>query len=151
MSTQRSVLTIVQQVYHQQINKQPTVIESRFQVNLVSDEQPYIRYFNLGPGVIEVDLGWLHGVPLAAILVQNQEGRPDKNPTEEEAAAYLANHSISVSFRRQNQKPDTGIAFILPPGESLRVRPMEGFRLVLAKQSANSLPVTRVIVAAFPA
>lgn len=121
-------IVVVENVYHQTEETNPVMVESRFSKKINSQEQPYTRIMKVGPPLVPVDLGWLKDAPLSMLLLQNASPKGEKGST------------VEVCGR-------TPVAdYILPPGESLRVQPVEGFAPLLRCPEGQA----KVIVTAYP-
>jgi hypothetical protein len=81
-------LGVVETVYLQRPGGQPVSVESRFSRRLLSDEQPYLRQFKVGPEWTLLDRGWL--TECSCLVLSNEEGRFHQvQPTPEERDAAL--------------------------------------------------------------
>lgn len=78
-------LTVVQSVYHQRPDMNPTQYENRWDILLTEDDQPYYRERTLPTGERHnIECGWVEHP--GVLLIANQEGQfTDRNPTEDEA------------------------------------------------------------------
>ena len=113
MAEPQSRVTVVEQVYHQILNEQPHLVESRFSRGLQSDEQAYERRLKVDEGGMPLDCGWL--TEASQLLIINEEGRNlQVIPTDEERKE-LAKKVLEIFF---GDRPDN--CWLVPPGESMR-------------------------------
>lgn len=128
-------IAVVEYVYHQQPDVQPTVTESRFSRWLESQEQPYLRRLTLDQTWRELDFGWLKQSGM--LVLKNEEGRFHVQPTKDEREDMAA-RIIEVALFLPGEKNDGSrtmhdtplrkaigplIFAIVRPGESLRFEP----------------------------
>ena len=66
----KSRIVVVETVYHQVDGKQPMQVSEPWSAVLASDEQPYIRYLDVGPEWVPLDHGWIASASL--LLIANQ-------------------------------------------------------------------------------
>jgi hypothetical protein len=111
-------VTVVETVYHQPFNSEPTSQSSAFSRPLETAEQPYRRSLVVGEAWQPLDLGWLKNVGVGMLCISNEEGRhPQTVPTAEELAETKA-RVVEVAYGCES--PD---GWEVPPGESLRACP----------------------------
>jgi hypothetical protein len=112
-------LVVVEQVHHQERGASPTSLDTRYSVELSSDEQLYVRRLGVNEELARIDFGWAKE---PAMLVLRHE-RPVRSvhPSAEEAAADGARRvEVLVGDR----------AFaVVRPGCSLRLEPSAGAEL----------------------
>jgi hypothetical protein len=112
-------LVVVEQVHHQEQGSAPVSLDTRYTVELSSDEEPYVRRLNVGEETARLDFGWAKD---PAMLVLRHE-RPVRSvhPGAEEAAADEARRVVLLVGDR---------AFAaVRPGCSLRMEPTAGAEL----------------------
>ncbi len=110
-----SNLTVVEQVYYQQLGVAPTVQEARYSFRLDTDEQPFIRRTKVGADWDMLSLGWLKDAAL--LVISNEEGKQQFfNPTPEESVE-LSWKVLEISF--DGELP----ALYVRPGRSLTIEP----------------------------
>lgn len=127
-------LTIVEQVYHQQVDQEPVQITTRHTRELESAEQCYIRCNKAGETSQALDLGWVVPTSAGTIIIKNTEGQfLSKKPTDEERAD-LAKRVLIVF---DEDSPNS--ALLVHPGDSLRFSPTdpERWRMVCAHETAS--------------
>ena len=134
---QKGSLTIVENAYHQLIGEESTRIESRYEVPLFTDEQPYIRRTKVGEKWETIDTGWVKDPRM--IWIHNEEGKfTQVNPTKEE--------------RKESDKRIIGVTFNsfqacsyacldVYPGQSIRICP-SGFYKILVKSQHGTAKYT---------
>lgn len=116
----RSKLTVVETVYHQGANRQPTSTDSRYSRYLETDDQPYSRTVTLDEAWKVLDIGWFaerQPLRVRLLVIQNEEGKYLAiQPTDLERLA-LKEKVVEVSVG--------GISadWEVLPGESLRGSP----------------------------
>jgi hypothetical protein len=110
-------LLVVESVYYQGPHTDGVQRDSRFGRFLDTDEQPYLRVFVVKEEWQPLDPGWLSRAGM--LLLVNQEGRFQVNPTEEQARTAAARVILL------GVKP----LIDLPPTPFARVRPRESCRL----------------------
>lgn len=124
MAEPPSRVTVVEQVYHQILNGQPHLVESRFSRDLESDEQAYERRLKVGEAGVPLDCGWV--TKASQLLIINEEGRNlQVNPTDEERKK-LSEKVLEVYYVQSLTSP-----WLVLPGESMRGCPstLEGLRI----------------------
>lgn len=104
-------LTVVETVYYQPLDEQPTAVESRFMHPLDSDAEPVVRKLEVTEAWQTLDVGGLAGA--AVFVVANEEGQFRRiRPTEEERQAAAAR---IVEVGRGGTAD-----WLIPPGASMR-------------------------------
>ncbi len=92
-------ITVVENVYHQSPNGNPTTTSSSYNRFLETDEQPYIRHITVTSEWQPIDLGWLKDVGIGMLIIQNN-AKPTpvlSSERRENLTNYL--HTIKVSLR----------------------------------------------------
>jgi len=114
-----SILTAKLQVYHHMERaEQPFGYEKSFSFESkgegeFDDRQVYNRIKRLKANTpTEFDLGWVDPKDIAMIIVENLEGKPAKNPSEEEKQQI--EQSIVV-VRDKTSKQDYVCGIVIPP------------------------------------
>lgn len=111
----KSRLTVVETIYHQDADGQPTAVEANYARWLASDEHPFQRRLKVGEEWQRLETGWLEDVSL--LVLTNEEGKGLQTiPTDEERVA-LAARIVEVGT------PGSEADWLILPGESLRGRP----------------------------
>lgn len=116
-------LNVVESVYWQRGHEQPLDVPCRFGRDLASPERPYVRECLAGEAWHAVDLGWAGPTPALLVLV-NAGAAPlvlCLLPPEEEA-------KYRTAFSPPAAAPWP--ALVVPPGESQRLTPAPGARLL---------------------
>jgi hypothetical protein len=134
MSEAKSSLIVVESVYYQIHNEQPSTAfgdTSRFICELSTDEQAYQRKQVVGETWVPLKLGWLENC--SQLLLKNEEGKFAYNPTEEQKQA-VASRVIQLSFTQEN--PTAHV--LIPPGENSRFRPYSAQGLMLRCECGNA-------------
>jgi hypothetical protein len=104
-------LTVVETVYYQPLDEQPTAVQSRYTRPLTSDAQPYSRTLEATESWQPLDVGWIEGA--AVVILHNDEGKfPRVRPTVEERQAAAA----KVLEVGRGGAAD----WLIPPGASMR-------------------------------
>lgn len=137
----RELLTVVENVYHSQEGRQPTAISSKFERELTTSEQAYIRYQVVTEEWKEIDLAWI-GDSLSSLCISNEEGNVVQTIPTDDAKAELARKVLEVRF-----VGDAGLLLILPR-ESMRILPQldNGDKLEIRSRYGK----TNCRIAAFP-
>ena len=115
----RARLVVVESVYHQSPDGQPTSAEGAYARQLDTDEQPYARKCKATEEWRPLDCGWLDRASMLHVV--NEEGRFLVQPTDaerEEVNRKLIELAVSV------QGSLTPFAEI-PPHETARFRPVD--------------------------
>ena len=142
LSTNR--LTVVENVYFQEYDGQPSGITSRFGQSLESEEQAYNRKIRIGSGWQSLDCGWVEDA--AQLVISNEEGKHlQAYPTEEEQAAIAAK-VIEVSFECLPPGHSPPCMWEILPGQTMRGRPSNVKQILVRCRSG----VARAIVFAIP-
>ncbi len=129
MPDPKNRLTVIETVYHQTTTAEPDSIESRFERELISDEQPYRRTTKVGEDWTPLDFGWIEEVGM--IVIQNNEGKGlTKIPTPEEKEE-LAAKVLEISADPSN-------SWIVRPGESFRGEPAGKRTLCIRSRSGTT-------------
>jgi len=82
----KSMMTVVSVVNFAGHGPACPPVESRYEVPVQSEEQPYLRYFTVEEEAKFLDTGWVEDHSL--LVVRNEEGKGlPTNPTDEERAA----------------------------------------------------------------
>lgn len=117
-------LTVVEQLSYEQQNGKHPQVRSAYSRSIGSDEEVYQRSLPVTPAWAPVDTGWVSSPGMIHLV--NEEG---KNltviPTREERAA-IDSRIIEVKV----DGADDSHVFLLWPGESMRVYPGPGLKLV---------------------
>jgi hypothetical protein len=123
-----SRITVVETVYHQPGDMQPSSVSPRFTRWLGSDEQPYIRTITLTEEWVALDQGWLKG-QCGMVVIENEESkRLTFIPTPDEQDEIEA-RVIEVGYR--GHKDQGGGSFLVYPRENLRITPSDPDRIEL--------------------
>jgi hypothetical protein len=130
----RGRITVVESVYHQTENEQPTMVpESRYSRPCITDEQPFLRKGKIGEQWQSLETGWL---PQTSLLrLSNEAGKFSRIPSLEEREQEAAK-VIEVAFvppvdhtpkRDMHSPQQTGPhpCLEIHPGESSRFRPCD--------------------------
>jgi len=120
----KTLLTVVEQVFHQTPNGPPTSVVSRYAVSSEDPEQVYARNVVLDTqgGWRPLDVGWFRGRSASLLLLGNIEGiNLTQIPTVEERAT-LGQRIVEVAFAQGNGDSLLPNIPVLP-GESCRLRP----------------------------
>lgn len=134
-ATRKDRLTVVDNVYFTSRDGQSEQFTSRFDRELAGDELPYQRRRMVaGPTWQELDLGWCADGGLSMLVVYNDEGKFERQPTPEQRAE-MATRVLEVG--------DYSHPWLVPPGESLRGLP--SFKVHV--RSRNGGPVQFSVVA----
>lgn len=128
----RSRLTVVEQVYFQNINSQPINADSRFSRNLETEASPTKQR-------LSVEEEWraviYPGFNVGMVVIVNEEGSLGRvNPTEEELAATKAK-IVEVSCGITSSP----YSWLIPPGESHRGTPADISRMYLRCQKGTAM------------
>lgn len=114
-------LSVVEMAYHQHSGESPTGLLDgegvRYEVDLASDEQPYVRRMLATEKWQRLDVGWIKG-GASVLLLRNDEGRFDFNPDEEHLAKAMS-RVIELSLR-DDLRADVEV----PPHQTCRFRPV---------------------------
>lgn len=113
-------LTVVEQVCHQDGEGEPVVAACQWGRSLITEEQPWVRKFLVGPEWKPLETGWLTRVGM--LHLANNEGKDiQRIPTREEKA-LLASRVIELGV-----SSETGVYpfLIIRPGESARLEPAD--------------------------
>lgn len=127
----RPRLSVVQMVYHQQPDGQPTVQEARYSRWLESDEQPYLRRMTVGEEWVALDVGWVEKAGM--LVLRNEGGPPSPVKLTPEQKAEAAAKVIEVGFTEGL----TGQVWLIPPGESMAGVPRNAKELRVRCQSGE--------------
>lgn len=112
-------LVVVEQVHHQERGAQPTSLDTRYAVELSSEEQPYLRRLSVGEELSRMDFGWARE-PALLVLRHERPARSVHPGAEESAADEARRVEVLVGDR----------AFaVVRPGCSLRLEPSAGAEL----------------------
>lgn len=134
-------LTVVETTYHQLPHEQPTVIETRFFRELISNEQPYgPRKKSIGESWEQVDTGWIKG-DLGTLVIKNEEGKFfQMNPTPLQIEE-MQGRVIEVGMMDDHNHVEE--YFQIAPQDSLRLMPIhpEKFHVRCRKGRANYVVV----------
>lgn len=130
-------IIVVEMVYHQSTEEQPTAIETRFARWLDSEEQPFIRRSKVGEEWQPLDTGWIDTAGL--ILISNVEGTTtiQQQPSQQEQDS-LTSRVLEIGLitpepvksNRTMYSPHQGPStLIVPfaeiiPGETIRFSPV---------------------------
>ena len=131
----RSRLTVVDNVYFQDAGGQPSVVSSRFNTWLESEDQPCPLKLRLTQEWVMLSKSWL--TECSMILVEHLGEVRSTNPTEEEKALD-ASKVVEVAY-------DGLVVMRVLPGQSARFCPVE-----LMKLSFRSNATTKCNVTVFP-
>ena len=63
-------IVVVETVYHQVNGKQPVQVGEPWAADLESDEQPYVRYLDVGQEWVPLDRGWIASASI--LIIANQ-------------------------------------------------------------------------------
>jgi hypothetical protein len=129
-----SQLTVVEQVYFQQVGDQPAQFGAQWSRRIATDEQPYQRRMKVGPEWKPIDRGWITNCEL--LLIENNEGRfTQTNPSDEERKA-AASKVVEVGLL---MPIGAVMAFArIKPGESCRFQPCDlDFIMIRCRQEAS--------------
>lgn len=119
-------LGVVEIVYHQLPDAQPTSRQTRFFRWLDSAEEPYRRTLTLRQGWVPLECGWVQSPGL--VFLDNQEGRFLQVQPSESERQEAARRVVEVGLEAAGA--------VLPfaavhPGESARFQPADAARLRL--------------------
>jgi hypothetical protein len=151
-------LMVVEMLYHQSIEDQPTAFETRFARWLQTDEQPYVRKAKATEEWQPLDTGWLQESSM--LLISNVEGTViDRQPSQEEQDALasrilelglLVSEAAPSKRTMHSQQGDQQSVVLpfgeIPPGETCRFSPVNLDRILVrcrkrsARYSVTALP-----------
>lgn len=117
-------ITVVESVYHQNGMIMRGHQAAFFRL-VGTDEQIFERSFWVGEDWAKLDLGWYADKlgSIGMLVIVNQEGKFDHNPTEEEKAEAAKKLLVWGPHIKELDKP---VPFgIVPPGETARYCPVE--------------------------
>lgn len=115
----QSRMTVIETIYHQAPNDEPTSFTSRFSRSLETDEQPYARKLKVGESWQPLDRASIWLAEAGLLRLVNEEGTNwPTNPTPEQLAEVAAK-VVEIGFGA-----DTA-AILVPPGESVRFSPAD--------------------------
>jgi len=161
-ATTKARFGVVETVYFQQPETIPVAVDSRFTRWLDSEEQPYLRQAKIGQDWQEVDVGWLENLPVSQLVLRNDEGKFQVQPTSEQRALVMGrilelailprpDASDLTKCRTMRSPPKREIPplsfAVLRPGQSLRFEPVDANRLVIRCKSGTA----RLTLFAIPA
>lgn len=110
---------VTETVYYQSSDSgQPIAAVSRFGGPLVTDEQPFVRKFKVGPEWMPLPIGWIKSA--SQLVLSNDLDPPTVIPTEEERAKADA-RIIEVAVG----SPADFIFACVRPGHSCRFEPVD--------------------------
>lgn len=158
--SRRGRITVIETVYFQGPDAEPTSRECNFSNWVGTDEQPYLRRCRIGEAFKPLDLGWLSNIPIGLVCIDNHEGSfPEKLPTPQEkanAAAKVLEVSFGLSTAPQSltmhdppSPPPTATvpAILVKPGEGVRFQPAAAKNVLIRCRSGEA----RVTITVFPA
>lgn len=131
-ATNGSRITIVETVYYQRADRQPTSVCTRFSTRSDSEEQHFTRELRVGQEWQTIDFGWVKSVGMLVIV--NEREKFQVRPTPERQAEA---DSRLVEI-------DNGGTWLIPPGGSHRGIPVGELRIRCRTGEA------RVTVTVFP-
>jgi hypothetical protein len=133
----RGRLVVVESVYHQRTGEQPIQVRpSRFERDLATAEQPFVREFRAEADWKPLETGWLDRA--GTLVFHNLEGSGlTAIPTQEEREEILSRvvelgvaEREDTGRRTQWSSPVEVVPFAsVRPGESCRLEPVNLFRL----------------------
>ncbi len=124
-------------VHHQTEGEDPFTVESRFERELQTKEQPYSRTTTVGEKWEEIDCGWL-GDNVGMLVIANKEGGFTILPTEEERQE-LAKKILVLSYHPYPQPPLMEENWwLIPPGESMRGMPSAPKRIYIKSMCGST-------------
>jgi len=127
-----SRLVVVETAYYQPINESPLAVESRYSRELETDEQLYQRFKVATEKWEALDKGWIGSHP-GLLLIQNTEGQNlQLKPTKEEKKE-LSQHVLELSLEN-----NPTMAWLIPPGESMRAYPSDISSLLIRCQKGTA-------------
>lgn len=132
-------LVVVETVYHQPADAEPTAAESRFGRWLTTDEQPYVRRGRIGEEwqpLVAAEACWLDQSSM--VVITNQEGGFHLQPTEQQQA--------EMDARVLEVGREGSVLLVVPPGESARFQPWDLTALRVRCRSGEA----KYTVAIFP-
>jgi hypothetical protein len=112
-------LVVVEQVHHQEQGAEPTSLDTRYSLELSSEEQPYLRRLSIGEELSRMDFGWTRE-PVLLVLRHERLVRA-VHPSEAERAADEARRVVLLVGDRAFAE--------VRPGSSLRFEPSAGAEL----------------------
>ena len=125
-------ITIIETIYHQQQDEQPTMIEHKFSKELDTQEQLYQRRTKVGEEWQPIDCGWVGAENTGIIILQNEEGDfPKVIPTEEEREE-VNKKILEVSYNGSEY------SMLVFPQESIRLHPSSPKDLKIRCRSGNA-------------
>lgn len=127
--SEKSRLTVVESVYHQQPDGTNMPISTQYSRVLKSDEQAFVRKMTVGESWVEVPYGWLQDCSL--LVIHNESGKyrttaPSPQEIEDAEAAVI-----------EVAGPDKVPVFDVPAGESIRGKPRRGLHVRCARGSVK--------------
>jgi hypothetical protein len=124
-SLKTGVLIVVRTFYHQLGGMDATSVDTRYQRQLDTDEQPYVRHISLSEsdGWVSFDAGWLTNVGASYLQLRNNVGAYARYPTKEEKEDTLK-RVVDISF---TIPPMGAVPHIeVRPGEAQAFSPSSG-------------------------
>jgi len=160
-ATNKARLGVVETVYLQQPEVQPLTVESRFSRWLDSEEQPYQRRFIVSTSWSPLDLGWLKGQAVGMLILKNEEGKFQIQPTEvqreevNERVLELAYHVPQPDPKSRTMHDPPADDLYLPfaqirPGESVRFEPVDPQR-IMVRCKKSSTRQAKALLTVYPA
>lgn len=133
-------LTVVQSIYYQSPGMEPDQRESRYDLKVENDEQPYFRYLTLKPKSTEqINTAWIEDP--AIILIDNLTGKfSQTNPSKEELEAF-SKRIIEIHAGEAQ--------FLIPPRDCQRLVMSSGTLDKLALRN-NSEDEIKYSITAYP-
>ncbi len=135
-------LTVVEQVYHQAPDSDPTTLPVAFGRWLESDEQAVLRHTRVGPEWGTIDLLWLANRPVGMLIIYNAEQPPRDVIQPAEVLEEVRSRVVEVCFRSQVKLPDA----VVRPGESMRLEPTYPDEILLRGAGGRTVKVTILVV-----
>lgn len=132
-SVSPAALVVVDQVVHRNIEQEPTSTICRFSRSLHTDEQPWIRHFEVTEEWKPIECGWIETCSM--LVLENKEGRFTQVVPTQEERDEAALKQVILGYPLPKNMPKealeyleilypTGINFlVVQPGESGRFQP----------------------------
>ena len=113
-------LIVVESIYHQPASGDPTSFDSRFGVELASQEQPYERTTTVGEEWTQLSLGsWI--TECRMLVLRNEEGNDLRVTPSPEMKAALEAKVLELS----DANGPSSVTWLIAPGTSMRGRPSD--------------------------
>lgn len=131
-------------IYYQE-ESQPIAFERGHSESLISNEQPYVRKHKATEEWKPLELAWLNGMELKALMVTNDEGRFAVNPTPEERVEVMQKEVLigllvgETGKRTQHDPPPTVVPFLrVTVGDTAIFQPIPGSKLMIKSKSGTT-------------